>query len=321
MIKKLGKVLLMSTMAATMAFTVSGCSILKETTDAERAQKVIEAYQTDNAKNFKSYIESDDRMNYLLDGLDDTNAEGMIEVYQKVYELTKSAEFIIQEEDKSENTDGYATVTIKTVDFTKALNEAMSEAVKESGEAFADVPTWMMKALNTGGEEVEKEIKIRTHTNGSLFDGFNDDFFNVVTGEFYDWIATTMTTCTAKDDEKECTYMLSFYDNVKFSLDEYVLSLDGQKLTNKEVKQVVKEFASDYEKYEGIEASGNKVDDGIRLYMLIDYDTVSFYSLKVLGLTSSGSGDRISLSSSIKNLEGEGYTCERTDFGSGVISE
>lgn len=181
--KKLKKLLVMTTVASAMAMAVSGCS-LKQLNEAERAEQVIQAYQTGDIKAFKSYVGDDDRLNYLLDAQGVENADGMIEVYQKVYELTKNAEVTVTEIPDDASSD-YANVTIKTVDFTDAINEAMLEAVAEGGEAFADVPTWMMKALNTGGEVVEKEVQVRTHKSGNLFEGFNKEFFDALTGGFY----------------------------------------------------------------------------------------------------------------------------------------
>lgn len=144
-----------------MALTTIGCGS-QELNDAERAQKVIEAYQTGDFEVFQSYLDTESSMNYMIAALDDTNAEGMPEVYQKAYELTKSAEFTIAEELEPVANDGYVTIRIKTVDFSNAIQEAMLEAANESAEAFADIPTWMMKALSTGGEPVEREASIDT---------------------------------------------------------------------------------------------------------------------------------------------------------------
>lgn len=317
--KKLKKLLLLTTTTA-MAFTATGCSTLGAT-DSERAQKVIETYQAGEAEKFKSYVGTDNSMTYIMDALDDENAEGMTAVYQKVYELTKTAEFTFAEESKGESDDGYATVTIKTVDFSNALDEAMAEAIAEGGEAFADVPTWMMKALETGGESVEKEVQIRTKSNNSLYEGFNDEFLEALTGGFYDYILSTMTTCTSSEEDSETTYMLAANDIVHVSLDDYVVSSEGAEVTDEQVNEVISNFESEYGGYDGIEVNGNRVDNGVRLYMVIDYDVASMYTLQRLGLTTSGGSDKIGLSVSIEGLESDGYTCETTDFGSGAASE
>lgn len=315
--KKLKKILLVVTMTTAMALLITGCSLL-EKNKVERAEQVIEAYQTGDIEKFKSYVKEDDRINYLLDALDDSNADGMIEVYQKVYELTKTAEFTVKEyeDDKSGE---YATVTIKTVDFTDALHEAMMEAANEDGEAFADVPAWMMKALSTGGEAVEVEVLVRTHSNGALYDGYNDEFLTALTGGFYDYIATTMTTCTSNDGYEDKTYMLSTYDVVRASLDEYNFPYD--EYAEDEMNVIMDDYVSEYEGYDGLAAGGRQGDNCAVMYMIIDYDVVSLYTLERLDLITSGTGDTISLETSIDGYENDGYTCETTDFGSGVLAE
>lgn len=317
--KRLKKFLLLSTVIVAMAFPLSGCA-LKEATALERAQNVVDAYQAGDADAFKSYIEDDNRMNYLMDALDDTGAEGMIEVYQKVYELTKTAEITVTEKENDLSGE-YAVVTIKTVDFTNALNDAMLEAASEDGEAFADAPGWMMKALATGGEPVEKEVEIRTKSNNSLYEGYNEEFYEAITGGFYDYIVSTMTTCKLDNEYNDSTYMLANYDKVEVSLDEYVMQFEGEEYTDEEIDGIIQEFTADYEDCDGIVVGGHKVEDGVRLYMFINYDLASFYTLERLDLASSGDTDIISLSASVKGLENDGYTCEKTDFGSGVISE
>ena len=317
--KKLKKILVMTGITTAMAAMVSGCSLLPKS-ETERTQSIIDAYQTGDIETFQSYVDDDDKLNYLLDAIDDTDAEGMKAVYQKVYELTKDAEFTVTKTEESGYENGYATVTIKTVDFSNALYTAMVEAAVESKEAFEDVPTWMMNALNAGGETVEKEVKVRTNSNGTLFDGYNDDFFEVLTGGFYDYIVATMTSCEANNGYGDGTYMLSTYDTVRVSLDEYYLPFENVEYTDDEVNAVIDEFAAEYEAYDGMAAGGQRVDDDVRLYMIIDYDVVSMHTLMSLELVSSGSADYIGLQTTINGFEKDGYTCETTDFGSGVLT-
>ena len=317
--KKLKNLLVMAGLATAMTIMVSGCSLLPKS-ETERTQAIIDAYQTGDIETFQSYIADDEKLNYLLEAIDDTDAEGMKAVYQKVYELTKSAEFSVTKTEESGYDNGeYATVTIKTVDFSDALYTAMVEAGVESKEAFVDAPTWMMNALNNGGVTVEKEVMVRTKSNGSLYDG-HEEFFEVLTGGFYDYIVATMTSCEANNGYGDGTYMLSTYDTVRVSLDEYYIPFEGVEYTDDEVNAVINEFASKYEVYDGMAAGGNRVEDGIRLYMIIDYDEVSMSTLKVLDLVSSASGDYIGLKTTINGLESDGYICETTDFGSGVLA-
>lgn len=314
------KNLFVAVMVGAMAFAMSGCS-MNEPTDAQRAQKVIDAYATGDVKTLKSYISNDDSLNLMLDALDETDASGMKEVYQKVYELTKDAEFVVAEEDKSEDDDGYAEVTIKTVDFTNALMTEMANAALEGGDAFADVPTWMMNALNTGGDPVEKTVKVRTHSNGSLYEGYNDELLDVMTGGFYDYIMTTMTSCVENNEYQDASYLLAIYDTLHYSLDEYIFPFDGIEYSDEDVEALIYELTGEFDDADGIVAGGTRVEDGVRIYILINYDVASTFTLNRLGFISSGSGDKISLSASIDGMESEGVSCVTTDFGSGAISE
>lgn len=319
--KKLKSLLVLAGLTTAMAMMVSGCSILPKNV-TERTQSIVDAYKTGDIETFQSCVDEGDKLNYLLDAIDDTDAEGMKAVYQKVYEVTKNAEFTVVKTEESGYDNGeYATVTIKTVDYSEALYTAMVEAAVESKDAFVDAPTWMLKALENGGETVEKEVKVRTKTSGILYDGDNDEFFEVLTGGFYDYIVATMTSCEADNGYGDGTYMLSTYDTVRVSLDEYYIPFEGIEYTDDEVNAVIDEFCSEYDKYDGMAVGGERIDDGIRLYMIIDYDLVSMSVLKTLDLVSSGSGDYIGLSTSIKGFESDGYVCETTDFGSGVLAE
>ncbi len=317
--KKLKKILLVTAMTAAMAVLTTGCS-LKQPNEAERAENVIEAYQTGDYEKFKSYIKEDERIGYFMDALDDTNADGMVEVYQKVYELTKTAEFTVTEI-KDDNTDEYATVVIKTVDFTDALREAMEAAAMEGGDVYEDAPTWMMEALSTGGESVEIEVQVRTHSSGNLYDGFNDEFLAAITGGFYDYIPATMTTCTSTDGYNDKTYMFATYDEVRSSLDVFNLPFEGVEYTEDEINEIIDLYTSDYEGYDGLAVWAESDEDGLVLYMYTDYDVIDTWTLEQLDLITSGYGDTISLQTSISGYESDGYECETTDFGSGVLSE
>lgn len=317
---KLKKCLLVTTMLTVMSFAITGCSVLMDLSPAERAQNVVDAYTTGDTEKFESYIEKDNRLHYMLDALDEENPEGMKEVYQKVYELTKNAEITVTDKE-DDASDTYAVVKIKTVDFTSALDAALIDAVNEGGESFADVPTWMLAALETGGEEVEKEIEIRTKSNNSLYEGFNEEFYDAITGGFYSYIATTMTTCKGDSEYNENTYLLSSYDKVKYSLDEFVMPLDWDTYTEEEADALVDEYFADYKDQDGIAVGSYMVDEGVRLCILINYDVASFYTLERLGIATSGDTDTISLSATISGFESDGFTCKKTDFGSGVLSE
>lgn len=323
--KKQKKMILVTVMAVVMACTLSGCSQIKSLTMdvTERTQQIIDAYRNGDFETFVSYVEDGDKLEHMMTTVQnaDDNAEGMVAVYRKVYEIAKTAEFSAPEESEDKNNGEYATVTVKTVDFSAALEEAMKTAAAEGGEAFADMPAWMMAALETGGEPVEKEVEVRVKSNGVLYgDEYNEEFLDVLTVGFYDYIMYTMTSCIPNDESSDTAYMIASYDIVKITLDEYVQSDEGIEFTEEEVAQMVDEFGSAYDSYDGITVGGNKVDGGIRVYMLIDCTKVDMSTMAQLGMVASSNIDYIGLATSVEGFESSGYTCESEDFGSGALS-
>lgn len=310
-------------MTAILAFALTGCdklmTVMQNLTDAERAQNIVDAYVAGDAETFNSYVEHDSRMVYMMNGVAATNPEAMQKVYQKIHELTKTAEITFT--DDSYTDDGYATATIKTVDFTNALNEAMGNAIAEGGDVFADMPGWMMEALNTGGESVELEVKIRTGSNNDLHESHSEEFMQALTGGFYNCIMWEMTTCKMDDDGSQNMYLISNYDAIKISLDEYFLSDEGVEITEEEANKILAQFNHEYADLDGLVSGGQKVEGGMRLYLIVNYDMASSYTLQRLGLTSGGYADYISLSSTISGFVDDGYTCATTDFGSGVMEQ
>lgn len=317
--KKQKSVLLMVALTSAMALMTTGCSLMGSD-KVERAESVIEAYQTGDLDKFQSYVDDEDSINYLIDAVEVSNADGMQEVYQKVYELTKSAEVTVTAT-ADDASNEYATVTIETVDIAGAFHEAMAVAAIEGGEAFADVPGWMMDALNGDLDTVEYEVQARTMSNGKLYDGFNDEFFSALTGGFYEYIPATMTTCTSTDGYDDKTYMLAVYDVVTASLDEYNFPFEGVEYTEDEINAVIEEYTSVYAGYDGIEVGGKVEEDRLVIYMYIDYEVVDISDLEALDLVTSGYGSDISLEVSIEGYESDGFECETTDFGSGVLAD
>ncbi len=322
--KKQKKLLTMVLVMTAMVLSLTGCdklmTVLENPTDTERAQRVVDAYVAGDAETFNSYMDADSSLVYMMNGVAATNPEGMQEVYQKLHELTKAAE-ITYADDSQYPDDGYVTVTIKTVDFTNAMNEAMGNAIAEGGEAFADMSGWMLEALNAGGEPVEVQADIRTMSNNDLDEGHSEDFLKALTGGFYDCITWTMTTCINEADSSQNMYLISNYDAIKISLDEYFLSDEGVAITEEEANMIIAQFASEYEGLDGLASGGFLVEGGLRLYLVTNYDNASSYTLQRLGLTEGGYADYISLSRTKSGFESDGYTCVTTDFGSGVIKE
>lgn len=313
--------ILATVLVAIMMLAMTACGEMLEnltTTTTEHLETLMKAYTSGDVETFQKGLEEDNKLNYLMNAIGDSDSSGMKGVYQKVYELTKEAEITVVGpiEDNTIN-DEYIKIQIKTVDFTAALKEAMEAAAAESGEAFADMPGWMMEALNTGGVPVEMELDVRISTNGVIM-GQSQDIYNVLTGGFYDYITYTMTSCEFDDGK---SFMIADYDHIIYSLDEYVESMEGYELSQEDIDSYVAMYAREYEGHDGVFAGGNCIDDNLRLYQFVNYEVASSFSLQKLGIVSGGYADYISLDATIDGYEAEGVTCETTDFGSGVLAE
>ena len=305
-----------------MTLTMAGCEFLENmtATTTDQMEKLMEAYTSGDVETFKEGLAEDNKLHYMLDAVGDSDSTGMKGVYQKVYELTSKAEITVVGPSKEQGTisDEYITIQIKTVDFSEALEDAMLSAMEEGGEAFADMPGWMMEALNTGGVPVEKEFDVRIDTLGEIYKSHNEEFYDVLTGGFYDYITYTMTTCTSDEGN---SYLMSNYDEIIISYDEYKESVAGYGMTEEDINLYIASFVYDYKDLDGLAAGGYCEDDIVTLYQIVNFETASSYTLQRLGIVDGGSYDYISLKVTIDGYEELGMTCETTDFGSGVLKK
>lgn len=315
MFKKIRNVLTLTAVSVACVFATTGCSLFE--TEVDKATKIIEAYQAGDADKFMEYAGEDEVMDFMLGSLDDKDAEGMKEVFQKVHEATKDMEFTVEDNDDSK--DGYVTVTFEGEDYMMAFNDAMIAAIAESGEKFEDMPGWMIEALENGGESTTMEVEMRIHSDGTLVPGFNDEFFYAITGGFYEYALWTMTTCTLEEEGYTC-YLVANGDEIIVSLDEYFISDEGYAYTEEELNDYKAYYVDMYQGYTGISADAEIVEGGIRDFMYINYEVASMGVLKSFDIVTGTSG-YISLEETLKNYEADGIKCVTSDFGSGVLYE
>lgn len=296
-------------------FMLAGCGFLGAE-PTETVQKMLDAYTSGDAKEFASFFEEGDRMRYLMKAVDGSGAGEMQEVYAKVYELTQKAEITVVGEGDA---DEYVKVRIKTVDYSENLHTSMVNAMKNDGTNFENAPEWMMTALSLPGEIIEKELDVRVQANGKMYDAsFNEEFFDALTGGFYEYIGCTMASCTRGSNK---SYLLGSFDRVLYSLDEYHESIKSPQATAAGVNGAITHFVAEYDGYEGIGAGGNYKGNVARLYLIIDYSKASNDSLQKIGMLSMANTTYISMDASIKGMEASGYSCKLNDFGVGVESD
>lgn len=309
------KKVFVTAVVTTMVFVLMGCGLFGSE-PADCVQKMLDAYKSGDAKEFTSYFEEGDRMHYLMKAVDGTGAGRMQEVYEKVYELTKEAEVTVVGQGTEEDR---VKVKIKTVDYSDALYNSMMDAMKVSGTKFMDAPEWMLEALNKAGRPVEREIEVHVQPNGKMYDAkYNEDFFNVLTGGFYDYIGCTMASCSS---DRSKVYMLGNSDRLIYSLDEYHETISGSGMTAGNVNGVITHYKSKYAGLAGVEAGGTYKETLVRLYLIIDYKLATTNSLQKIGMVTGSSVGDVGLSVSVESLEANGYRCEVTDFGVGVESD
>lgn len=316
MFKKIRNLLTLTAVSVACVFATTGCSLFE--TEVDKATKIIEAYQAGDAEKFMEYAGEDEVMEFMLGSLDDKDAEGMKEVFQKVHEATKDMEFTVEDNDDSK--DGYVTVTFEGEDYMMAFNDAMIEAVAESGEKFADMPAWMIEALENGGESTTMEVEMRIHSDGTLVPNFNEDFFYALTGGFYEYALWTMTSCTIEGYDDAC-YMVALEDKLLVSLDEYFISDEGVEFTDEELEEYKLYLTEGYEGYTGISVDLVRVDGGLRFFMYVNYEVADISVLENLEIITEGDGNFISLEASIDSFEADGFDCVTSDFGSGALYE
>lgn len=315
MFKKMRHLLTLTAVSVALVFATTGCSLFE--TEVDKATKIIEAYQSGDKDAFMEYAGEDAVMELMLGSLDVKNADGMREVFQKVHEATKDMEFTV--EDNEDSKDGYVNVTFKGEDYMLAFNDAMIAAIEAGGDAFGDMPGWMIEALENGGESTTMEVEMRIHSDGTLVPDFNDDFFYAITGGFYEYALWTMTTCTM-DEYEDTLYMVALGDKLLVSLDEYYYYFE-EEISDEEFEEYRELYVADYQGYQGIYIDLVKIDGGFKEVWYINYEVADFDVLLKLDFITEGSGDYISLDASIDNLEADGFKCSTSDFGSGVLYE
>lgn len=314
MFKKIRNLLTLTAVSAACVFATTGCSLFE--TEVDKATKIIEAYQAGNVDDFLAAAGEDEVMAYMLGSLDSKDAEGMKEVFQLVHDATKDMEFTVEDNDDSK--DGYVNVTFEGVDYMMAFNDAMIAATATSGEAFADMPSWMKEALENGGDKTTMEVEMRMDAEGELIADHNDEFFNALTSGFYEYALWTMTSCTMEGYSDAC-YMVAIGDELIVSLDEYFISDEGVEFTEEELVEWREYLTADYQGLKGISADVQKVDGGLRFFMYINYEVADTQVLENLDIITDGYGDYISLEASIDSFEADGFKCVTTDYGSGVL--
>lgn len=299
----------------------TGCG-MSGTASAEKVEELLGAYKSGEISTFAKGLEEDNSLHFILNAANSSDNEEMKTVYRKIYESTRNIEITIVgvDEEKGTINNQYVKVKIKNADYSQALKDAMGAAAETSGDAFVDMPVWLEKALDAECEVVEKEVSVKISSDGVICDEmYNEQFFEVLTGGFYDYIGLTATSCKLLDGR--ATYILAAGDKVVYSMDEDYEYMDANGISEVRADSYINQYAMQYEGLAGISAGGG-VDNGkMRIYLLTDYSKADVTALQRQGNISDGPTEYISLDKSIEGMLEDGFECHTTDFGLGILAE
>lgn len=296
-----------------------GIPVKDDRTDDQIISDFLTAYQANDYESMKPYFDEDNLLSYYFQGQESGGRMG--EVYKRVWELTKDFTFTAEAVEGKEAW-GEVTVHLQTHEITSGVPDAMWEAIKAQAEngddSFADLPGWLADALETG-EPIDEELTVYVshRSDGDRIDSSAcREFYELLTGGFYDYIDMTMTTCTAGSDVYQ---IASQGDSIVGMLQ--TMPMEGAEGASEEDIQA---YESQYEALSGVTARIKPADDGsLELRFGVDFNRASSTALANMGVISdrlTSYGGYLSLYSTVSGFEESGMTCETDDFGSGAAS-
>lgn len=306
--KKLMTKILALTMVFSTAFSLSGCVNLKSS--AKQVGDITEAFKSGDSELFYKSMEQNTKFDNYFDAVENKTDSGLGAVYVKLNE--KAQGITIDLDTKNDEYD--VPVTISSYDAYTAALDKMYEAALEGPEAFADMPTWLCAALDDAETKTSDIVfDARPDTNSLKYKlSSNKDFINEITCGLYDFMDTTMTTCT---DTDFTTCLISKGDDVIFSADYYYIPIAGSELTDDEIQQYINDELAEYDGCEGIMTDFQYDGNLITQMVWVDYNTASTYDLAKLEIISDPNIDGISLDLTIKDFEKDGISCVTDTFG------
>lgn len=290
-------------------------------TDDQIISDFLTAYQEGNFEAMEPYFDEDNLLHLFCQGQE--NGGEMAEVYKKVWELTKDFTFTAEAVEGKEAW-GEVTVHLQSNEIVSGIQDSMWSAIEaqtaNGDDSFADLPGWLGDALATG-DPIDEEftVYVSHRSDGDRIDSSTcRDFYEQLTGGFYDFIDMTMTTCTAENDSY---YIAAMGDSIIGMVETAVQTEGTEGLTEEDIQAYEDSFNS----MDGVTARVSQKDDGsVELRFGVDFDQASSTALANLGVISdrvTSSGGYLSLWSTVDSFKADGMTCETNDFGSGAAPE
>ena len=211
---------------------------------------------------------------------------------------------------------GHVKVHIQTNNIVSGISDSMAEAiaeqVKNGGDSFYDVPTWLMAGLKSG-EAVDEEfvVTVTLINKKKTISTQTGELFSVVSGGFSEYMNLSMTRCT---DEGEQYDIVSSGDEIKAMLEESVVDAEPEELT----EEYLTAFADTFGTLPGVFVKAEVKDEEHLLIRLgFNMDTASSKDLADMGIISdrlTTGGGHLSLDSTIRGFEETGMTCVTEDY-------
>lgn len=296
----------------------SGCSAIggkKQISDVDVVTTVLNAYQQGDYESMKPYLDEDSKFHPMLAAVTAENATAMDKVYQEAYALTKNFTYTAEAVEGEEKW-GHVKVHIQTNNIVSGISDSMAEAiaeqVKNGGDSFYDVPTWLMAGLKSG-EAVDEEfvVTVTLINKKKMISTQTGELFSVVSGGFSEYMNLSMTRCT---DEGEQYDIVSSGDEIKAMLEESVVDAEPEELT----EEYLTAFADTFGTLPGVFVKAEVKDEEHLLIRLgFNMDTASSKDLADMGIISdrlTTGGGHLSLDSTIRGFEETGMTCVTEDY-------
>ncbi len=283
----------------------------------EKLQEFTTAFQNGDAEAQKAFLQEDSPWLPILDAQSSGGSSAKESLYQKVVEAVKDTDIEIKEPAKKSDTQYFASITAK--DFDTSIKAAMAEAiaaeVQSGGEEFRGVTSWLENGVTNAqkGESseayavidiVEKEFVMDTKSNESFLDR--------ITGDFLEYLDTTITSCTGSEDGiTDVMYIAAKGDYIIGMIEYMEQEFDVSEYTEEEQQEMLDLYLSDFQDLEGVTSHAEFADGKVVLRVGVDFSTASSYTLQKLGLIDgSMRGTYLSLEETISGFESTGQVCE-----------
>ena len=292
----------------------------KKLSAEEAVNAFITAYQQGDYEGIKPFIDNENQLHRLFTALGEENTSAINKVYQEVHKKTRNAEFTAAAVEGQEIY-GTVTVRLKTTyiasSISESMNAALLEQVKNGGNAFADIPTWLSRGIDPPGSEEDEEFTVYVSSRDGkmvITTGANREFFNAITGGFYKYLNITMTTCTSSDGF--VIQLAAIGDNIVGMIQTETEPYDASAST--ETEAVIQDYIDSFSSIEGVTGGAQMIDNNLITRFGVNFGMASSTVLADMGIISGKitnfDGSHLSLSTTIKGFQDDGMICETTDF-------